>query len=224
MAEATLGVADPATAVPATPPASVPNDGKAPVANPPAPAAPTTPAAEVKLDVKAGDAKPALPEKYELKGGDGNALHPLVNGAFGEIARAAGWDGAAAQKNLDALVDALRKANETPEVKQLLADRDAAQKAATHAEWSKQSRADKEFGGANLDANLAIGVRALKQFGSDALYAWLDETGLNKHPEFIRFAYRVGKATSGDRIVKGEGTNGPGERKPLANRLVPNGK
>lgn len=229
---AILGTADAkaaTNAVPATAPAaSVPNDGAAPVADKAQAPAAAAPAGEVKLDPKAADtkaaeAKPALPEKYALNGADGKPVHALFNAAFGELARASGWNGEQAQKHLDGLIGALKAARETPEAQAAIAAQEKATRDATHAEWAKTARADREYGGAKLDENLALGVKALRQFGGDALYEFLEETGLNKHPEFIRFAYRVGKATSND-TNHGNGTRGAGERKPLHNRLVPNAK
>lgn len=62
--------------------------------------------------------------------------------------------------------------------------------------WGTEAKADAEFGGANYDANLNIARGAIAKFGSDKLREQLEFSGFGNHPEFIRFAYKVGKALS----------------------------
>lgn len=62
------------------------------------------------------------------------------------------------------------------------------------AQWLKETSADPEFGGANLEANLAIAHRAMsKEVATPALRKLLDDSGLGNHPEVVRWMYRVGK-------------------------------
>lgn len=67
--------------------------------------------------------------------------------------------------------------------------------------WAEESRNDKEFGGAALDANLAIAKKAVDAYGTPEIKEFLETTGLGNHPEVIRLFYRVGKTLTEDGIV-----------------------
>ena len=69
--------------------------------------------------------------------------------------------------------------------------------------WADTAKTDKEFGGEKLTENLAVANRALDTFGTPELKAMLKQSGMGNHPEAIRFMYRVGKAISEDKLVKG---------------------
>lgn len=88
-------------------------------------------------------------------------------------------------------------------------------------EWAELSKADKEFGGAKFNENIAVAKRALQQFGSQELVQMLDNGGMGNHPEVIRFLVKVGNAISEDKFVGGSprGRN-PGEID--LNNLYPN--
>ncbi|WP_420997601.1 protease [Cupriavidus sp. 30B13] len=75
--------------------------------------------------------------------------------------------------------------------------------------WAEEARSDKEFGGAEFDANIAVAKTAVDQFVSPALKTMLNETGLGNHPEFIRTFVKIGKAISQDRFVGGKGAAAP---------------
>lgn len=74
---------------------------------------------------------------------------------------------------------------------------------ATQVQWANDSRADKEFGGDKLDANMAVAKKALDTFGSPELSEMLRTSGLGNHPEIVRAFYRVGNAISEDKLVPG---------------------
>jgi hypothetical protein len=63
-------------------------------------------------------------------------------------------------------------------------------------EWGNEVNADKEFGGPNVDANMAIAGVAINEFFSPKVAALLDKTGLGNHPEFVRGFYRIGLTMS----------------------------
>lgn len=76
-------------------------------------------------------------------------------------------------------------------------------------EWIEASRNDKEFGGAAIDANLAIAKKALDTYGTPEISRFLETTGLGNHPEMIRFFWRIGKTLTEDGTVTGStGANG----------------
>lgn len=72
--------------------------------------------------------------------------------------------------------------------------------------WKTATKADTEVGGVAFEANLAVAKRAIERFGTPALREYLDQTGHGNHPEFIRFAVKVGRAISEDTIPPPGGT------------------
>ena len=85
--------------------------------------------------------------------------------------------------------------------------------------WRDDTKADKEIGGSNLDANVVYAKTFLKTFGTPELMAALDATGVGNHPEFIRAFVRAGKAISEDKLHFGGGVGGA---KTAAEILFPN--
>jgi len=143
---------------------------------------------------KVADEKPAAekpkgaPEKYEFKAPEGRDLDPELATTFSEVARELNLTQDAAQKLLDTM---------SPK----MVERQLAQIEAVRAEWTQQSKADKEFGGDKIAENLSVAKKALDSFGTPELRSLLNESGLGNHPEIIRFMFRAGKAISEDRYV-----------------------
>lgn len=75
--------------------------------------------------------------------------------------------------------------------------------------WGDTARVDKEFGGAQFDANLGLAKQALDKFGTPELSTYLNEFGAGNHPEVIRLFYRIGKAISDDAFHQGSGAGKP---------------
>lgn len=91
------------------------------------------------------------------------------------------------------------------------------------AAWIEASRNDKEFGGAALNANLAIAKKALDAYGSPELRDFLETTGLGNHPAVIRLFFRVGKTLAEDGTVIGAaGISGVKTFEDAARRLYGN--
>lgn len=172
--------AQPAAAAPAQPASSTPAPilGAEP-AQPSQPAQPATPAAPV-----------VVPEKYELKAPEGQTLDAATLEAFTPVFKELGLSQEAAQKLVDTqfktTAAALDLANKA------MAD----QIAAETAQWAKACRDDKEFGGANFDANAKIANKALAAFASPALKQVLVESGYANHPEFVRLFWTLGQKLS----------------------------
>jgi hypothetical protein len=61
------------------------------------------------------------------------------------------------------------------------------------SQWAEAAKKDKEYGGENYDENMALAAKAIDKVIGKDFRKVLDETGMGSHPEFIRFAYRVGK-------------------------------
>ncbi len=68
------------------------------------------------------------------------------------------------------------------------------------ADWKKNLLADSDIGGAKVKENLAVGLKALNRFGSPELVSILKDTGMEYHPEVVRFFVKVGRAISEDGI------------------------
>jgi len=163
---------------------------------------------------KAGDKDPAdaasvVPEKYEFTMPTDIQMDAGSVEAFSEFARDAGLSQEAAQKMMDKMAPAMQA-------------RQAAALDAARSSWLESSKADKEFGGANLTENLSVAKKAIDAFGTPELRTLLEESGLGNHPELIRAFYRAGKQISEDRFVP-SGMNGArsGGRDPAAS-LYPN--
>ena len=157
------------------------------------------------------------PETYEFNTKVADApeeLDPEVITAFGEVAKELDLPQEAAQKVIDKVAPVMQ-AQQAKMVEQVKID------------WANDAKADQEFGGENLNANLEVAKSSLKAFGTDALKSLLQESGLGNHPEVIRFMYRAGKAISEDSYVgNSEGAAGksnvPRDFNGIANALYSN--
>lgn len=98
-----------------------------------------------------------------------------------------------AQKLVSMQADALKKEYD--------AQRDAWSQ--TMEDWQKSSKDDKEFGGKEFDANVAVAKEAVKAYGTDEFKEMLNMTGVGNHPEMVRFLYRVGKTIKDDEMHQG---------------------
>jgi len=158
------------------------------------------------------------PETYEFNTKVADApeeLDPEVVTAFGEVAKELDLPQDAAQKVIDKVAPVMQ-ARQAKMVEQVRVD------------WANEAKADQEFGGENLNANLEVAKSSLNTFGTDALKSLLQESGLGNHPEVIRFMYRAGKAISEDAYVgNSQGANAKSNSIPkdfdgIANALYSN--
>lgn len=189
-----------APAAPAAPaaspaaPAASPASATSTTAAAPAPAATGTDATKADDATKTGETKPVegAPEKYEdFKVPEGVKLDPEITTDSQTLAKELNLTQEKAQKVADLLV----KANS----KQAAAQADVLK--SVHSGWVEQSKADKEFGGDNLEQNLGVAQKALATFGSPQLKALLLGSGLGDHPDMVRMFYRIGKQMSEDKFV-----------------------
>lgn len=149
---------------------------------------------EAKAKADAEAKSNSAPEKYEAFAlPDGFAATPEQLESFGTLARELNLSQANAQKLVTAHTQAFqgfKEAQENAYVEQIKA-------------WRTASAADKEIGGPAVEANAAIAIKALQQFGTPELTTFLHETGLGNHPEVVRAFYRVGKALAEDGHIQG---------------------
>lgn len=213
-------------ATPAQPaaPAAVPAPATAavPAASTPAaqasPAAPTQPdpnaqtaAAKAAADAQAKAAQGA-PEKYEpFTAPEGTMLNDGVMGKFQGVAKELNLSQEKAQTLVSKLAPVIT-ARQTDHITETLAKADA--------EWTAAVAADPEIGGTNQAANVAVAKRAIDTFGTPAFKQFLNDSRLGNHPEWVRFAYRAGKAISPDGTHVAGSEPGQGQ-KSLEARLWP---
>jgi hypothetical protein len=107
---------------------------------------------------------------------------------FKDLAKEAGLDGAKASKLVAWDIQRQQKLDQqmSESVKQL------------NAEWDKQLKADKDFGGEKMNVTMATAKKALRKFGGEELARELDAAGIGNHPGLIKFFSRVGQALGED--------------------------
>jgi hypothetical protein len=172
-----------------------------PTTSTPAPAATTTTA----------PAPSGAPEAYAFKPPQGQTFNDTVMKTYGDAARKLNLTQDGAQSLLDQLGPVLQAEGS----KQLAQQGDA-----LRAQWLKDSQADKEFGGAGLEANKQVMATAMAKWGTPELSKFLNETGLGNHPELIRLMVRVGKAISPDSVVTRVLANGEGRSEPSDQQVL----
>jgi len=143
---------------------------------------------------------PEKPEDYAVtppEGVDPASLNQEVLSKWRTRMHEAGITKAAAEKIInDYLADEVA-----------LTTQSAEQKAKQQQEWVTQLR---EAFGDKFDAKINIAQYALKEFGSENLVKWLEESGAGNHPDVVQFFAKVGDAMSDDSVRKGLGTpSGP---------------
>jgi len=188
--------AAPAAAAPAAPAPSAP---AAAVADPAAPNAdPAKPAAD---PAKPADpAAPAAPEKYSFVMPKDVVLDAKVVSDFEGVAKELNLSQEAAQKVIDKMGPVIVK-NDTARI--------AAAVEKARADWTAQAAADKEVGGERFAENVATAKKAFDAFGTPELAAVLKASGLDNHPELIRWAYRIGKQLGPDNKFIAGSTKNP---------------
>jgi hypothetical protein len=130
------------------------------------------------------------PEAYELKAPEGQEFDKAVLGGFEEVAREQNLTNDTAQAILT-------------KVAPLLEQRAAEQKQEILDGWAKELAADKEIGGDKLDENLAVGDKAIAEFGDEELIELLQGTGLIGAPAVVRAFVKIGQRISEDSIHTG---------------------
>ena len=158
-------------------------------------------------------AQTSVPESYEdFAAPEGTKLTPEQQEGFKKLAKENGFSQDVANKAIAmhlGVADENTKAADGAWTKQV-------------GDWLTESKADAEFGGQNYDANVKVALKAIEKFGSPGLQAALNTYGLGNHPEFIRFAFKVGQVIKDDDIeAGGKAGSGSGEKsmEAFANRI-----
>jgi len=147
-------------------------------------------------EAKTEEAKPerAAPESYEFKAPEGVELNPALLGEFEGLARELNMP----QNEAQAIVERM-----TPKIQARMQAQQIEIMAQARADWLQQIESDAEIGGAAKQASQASAAKALHQFGTPELRVLLKDSGLEAHPEVVRFFSRAGKAISEDSFVSG---------------------
>jgi len=74
--------------------------------------------------------------------------------------------------------------------------------------WTKETKADKEYGGSNLNTTLSSAKAVIKEFGNDKFVEMLDFTGIGNHPEMVRFLHKISNQMKEDGILHGAAAGG----------------
>lgn len=149
-------------------------------------------AAKAEAETKAAAEKAKLyPDKYDLTLPDGSLVDAAGVERIAAYAKAQGLSQPQAQALLE------RESGNAAAVK----EGQAAQLEQAKKVWLAAASTDKEFGGDSFPKNAELSKRVIARYGSDALKAALDETGLGNHPELVRMLVRIGKAMSEDQLV-----------------------
>ena len=183
---------------------------------------------------EAGESQPQQdPQGYEdFVVPDGFSMNEEDASDFASFSKELGLDQANAQKVVDKYFE---------KVGNLSAQGTQAQEA-MQQEWATAARTDKEFGGNDLQENLAAARKAMNSFSEPATDAngkamlhkdgpmkgqqmtemevLMGESGWGNHPAAIRSWHRVGKAMSADSYVTGSLVP-PSTKKTQAETLYP---
>lgn len=174
----------------------------------PAPASTEAPAAKQEAAQTQEPAKPeGAPEKYEWKAPDGKEYSPEAINAFEGAARKANLTQAQADAFLSELAPAMEARTQSAIEAQV-------------AQWEKDAKSDKEFGGEKFDENIAKAREVIDTYATPELKTLLAQSGLGNHPEMIRMVLKFAGAVSEDAFVGGRG--GKQADASLAQRMYPN--
>ncbi len=169
----------------------------------PAPAAPEVtpvpaPIVEPAQNQQAAPATVVLPEKYDFKLPDGY-YDPTIAERFSVLAKDSKLPADAAQRLLDAAVEEVGKHDSMTQTEHnKLLDK-----------WEAEAKADRDFGGTNLDSSIELGKRVLTKFTDERFIKDLANTGFGSHPGMIRLLAQIGKGMKEDDFVNpGSGNDG----------------
>ncbi len=212
------GTPAPAATPAAAPAAATPSPAATPAAAPAAKdGAAAEPAPATKKDEpKPADGAPTVPLKSEdFKLPEGSLLDPAALPALIEFANAKKMSKEDAQAMLE---------HESKAVSSYV-EGEKAKATQMEEQWYEASKSDKEIGGEAYDANVELGNRVLKKFGTPGFEKLLQDSRAHLHPEVQRFIIRIGKAMNPAELVTEGAGDGAGVALPrLADRMYTGGK
>lgn len=78
-------------------------------------------------------------------------------------------------------------------------------------DWADQLKTDKEVGGDEFNANMAIARKAVETYGDDDLKSFMESTGAGSNPALVKFMHRVGQTLKEDGSAPGGAPNQQGQ-------------
>ena len=166
---------------------------------------------EQKEEEKEESKEDGSPEKYEdFAVPEGVELNPEMLDKFTVLAKELNLSQENAQKLMDLASDNM----------QGLMTQQQEQWSSIREGWLKDIKEDSEFGGDNFNETVTRAKRTLKNYGSEQLVKFLDDSGYGDNSEVIKMLARVDKAMSEDKIVEGKPKGYEG--KSLAEIIYPN--
>jgi hypothetical protein len=173
---------------------------------------PTSPAAPQPATTETAATAPAAPEAYaDFDVPETVIVDTELMGEFKSAAKDIGLSQEQAQ----------HLASMGAKMAQKITEQAATAQAERIAAWEAETKADKEIGGAQLEANLATAKKALDAFGSPELSTLLVETGIGNHPAIIKAFVKAGKAMSEDTLMPSS-AQVPSAQTSIAQKLYPN--
>jgi len=141
-----------------------------------------------------GEKKADVPEKYEIKLGEGQELDQGLLDAFTPIFKELGLSQEAVQKLAETYVPLVNDTAEKVRQESMNAYKQLVEG------WKSETM--KELG-ANSKQELSYCGKAIQKFGDNKLREALQETGMGNHPALVNFMRKVGKTISEDTFVDG---------------------
>ena len=146
--------------------------------------------------------KPQAPEKYELALEEDSKLSPDRLDEIALTAKEQGLTNEAAQERVVTEEGAVGSYLESKET----------EAAETHKAWEKEISDDKELGGEHLKETKELVVRTVEKFGNEGLIEMMKLSGLDKHPDWIRFTSNIGKSMADDKFFHNKSSQNSGEK------------
>lgn len=153
-----------------------------------------------------------VPEKYEIKLGDGLELDQATLDLFTPIFKELGIDNDGAQKLAEAYAPVLQAAEEKAK-KRGLEDFEEIKKG-----WKAETL--KELG-ADADKKMSVCAKVINTYGSNKLREVFDQTGLGNHPEVVRFMLKAGENLKEDDLVDPVNLRPGQTQQDVLNKLYP---
>lgn len=158
-----------------------------------------------------------VPEKYVFTDENGQQYSDEDTAEFSQFVRDVGLSQEQATKVFNAYVADVKQM--AKDFMQGQTDKQLNQK----KEWKQAVMSDAEIGGQNFETTKANIAKAMKQYGSDELRQYLNESGLGYNPAFIRFMANIGKNLASDnQFINGATARGAETDFDRAKRLYPN--
>lgn len=135
------------------------------------------------------EAEVKVPIRYDLKLPKDSSMVPTALEGIGAFARDLGLSQEQAQKLVEHNSTVIAE-HEKSQVEMLQKQSET---------WVEELKSDKDFGGNKFTENVAVAARVVEKYGSPALKAALNETGLGNHPELLKMFRKIGEAFKDDK-------------------------